>query len=100
MAQTTTAQPATVYEIVGVAHRSGNFNGADYSNIQFHTVIPFADNKGVGMKVDVKKTKVAMLSEVFGKPTTVDEVMQMVGKLVNFHYDEYGNVNLIREFKA
>jgi hypothetical protein len=105
MANTKTEQNAIVqavkaYEIVGVARKSGDFNGTVYDNMQFHTLISFEDGKGVGKKADVKKTKVTMLADVFEKPVTVDEVMQMVGKFVLFHYDEYGNVNLVREVKA
>jgi hypothetical protein len=89
-----------VFEIVGVNESQGVYEGSPYHNVNFHTATAFADGKGVGVNVSRKKVKVAMLAAVFGKPTTISDAEGMVGKLVNFYYDEYGTVILIREVEG
>jgi len=88
-----------VQKIVGVEVKQGIYEGITYHNVYFHCTTPIEEEKGKGLKVEVIKAKVNMLSEIFGKPSSVGDATNLIGHDVTFYFDAYKNVNFIRDVK-
>jgi hypothetical protein len=83
-------------KIVGVARRSGIYEGSAYDNLMLYTTKAFESGKGTGLEVKIIKVKFSVLCEIFGKQLSEKEIANFVGNEAVFYYDEYKNVNFIQ----
>jgi len=82
--------------VIGIARKSGEYQGQNYDNFLFHCAYP-ADNKdSVGQITEIVKVKRNKIAECFGQMVTDDTVYGLVGEDLSFGYDKYQHVNLIR----
>lgn len=70
------------YEVIGIQHKQGNYNGKDYDNMVFSVTSPANEKNGdVGLIASVIKIKTELL-----------ETVPSLGDVVSPVYDRYGHV--------
>ena len=70
------------YEVIGIQHKKGNYNGQDYDNMVFYVTSPAnADNGDIGLIASVIKIK-----------TSLVETVPSIGDLISPLYDRFGRV--------
>jgi hypothetical protein len=74
---------AKAYIVVGLGHKSGNYEGRDYDNTMVHCTYEDELVAGVAVKTVKVKSRVFMESPC------------KVGDAVDFNFDEYRNVKEI-----
>lgn len=80
-------------KIVGVEHRSGNYNGHDYDNYIIHTLdeAPFGSCIAGGL-TDLYKIKAKCVREAFGGEIEQEsDFSKIIGRDVKILCDKYGN---------
>jgi len=82
--------------VIGIARKSGEYQGQQYDNFLFHCVYPADLKNSVGKMTEVVKVKNSKLPECFGQFITEDDVFALVGEELAFGYDKYQHVNQIR----
>lgn len=85
-------------KIIGIEVKQGFYEGMACHNVYF-IARSHRRRKGKGLKVEIIKTKVEMLTEILGKSSSVEDATNLVGHDVTFYFDSYKNVNFIRDVK-
>lgn len=82
--------------IIGIAERQGTYHERPYHNVMFNCIKPFEDEKASGNECKVVKVKYEILAKNLNKRPTEKELFSLVGKSVEFYYNEYQSVSLVR----
>lgn len=70
------------YEVIGIQHKKGNYNGQDYDNMVFSVTSPANEKNGdIGLIASVIKIK-----------TSLVETVPSIGDLISPLYDRFGRV--------
>lgn len=84
-------------KIVGIEHRTGNYNGVDYDNYIIHTLDeePFGACIAGGL-TDKYKLKAKAVREVFGGEIEQEsDFSKIIGRSARILCDKYGNPLMI-----
>ena len=70
------------YEVIGIQHKTGNYNGKNYDNMVFSVTSPCNERNGdIGLIASVIKIK-----------TELVETLPYLGDLISPLYDRFGRV--------
>ena len=81
-------------KIVGIQRKTGNFQGRDYDNTNFHCLNDSPHTPTIcGSVCEILKIKTALINQVFGGLVSNDsDYRDMIGLAIVPYYDQYGNV--------
>lgn len=82
-------------KIIGIEDKIGEYEGSPYHNVNIHTAIEFNNDISKGFNTKKVKVKYDVLTNSFKKAFTTAEILNLVGKDVDFSYDEFKNVKKI-----
>jgi len=84
--------------VLGIARKSGEYEGQRYDNYIFHCAYPAESKESVGQITEAVKVKRSKIidGECFGEKVTDDDVFGLLGRDITFGYDKYQHVNFIR----
>jgi len=85
--------------VIGIARKSGEYEGQQYDNFVFHCAYPTELKNSVGQLTEVVKVRRSKIPECFGRDTSDNDVYALVGEDLAFGYDKYGHANQIRVIK-
>lgn len=85
-----------VNKIIGIKEVKGEYQGKQYHNVNFQTVYNSESETSSGEMCEVVKIKYDLLTDVFGKPVTFEDLKGFIGSLCEIGYNKFGNVSYIR----
>lgn len=75
-----------VYEIIGMQHKTGTYNGQAFDNMVFSVTTPADVSKGeVGLIASQIKVKTSLLVEIPSVGDTVSPIYDRYGRVVGFN---------------
>lgn len=80
-------------KVIGIAERSGEFNGKAWHNINIHCT--YNDDNAIGELTKIVKVKAAISDEVFSTKVDTNFLRSLIGKNIRVYYNQYGNVDMI-----
>lgn len=83
-----------MYKIVGIQRKTGNWQGRDYDNINFHCLNDTPSTPTIaGSVCEIIKVKHALINQVFGGLITNDsDYRDLIGMEIIPFFDRYANV--------
>lgn len=86
-------------KIVGIEEKLGEFNNKPFHHVYFHCAKEFTNEKSKGLNVSAVRVRYDALTNSFDKALTSAEILSLVGKDVEFYYDQYKNVSIVNVFE-
>lgn len=83
-----------MYKIVGIQRKTGNFQGRDYDNINFHCLNDEPSQPTIcGSVCEIIKIKHALIPQIFGGLISSDsDYRDLLGMALVPYFDKYANV--------